>query len=144
MKQTDIAIESPCGADWNAMQRGDKSRFCSDCKKTVHDLSAMSRVDAERLLAQPAQQELCVRYLHNEMGHVMFADTFRDRPIPLVALLRKRATQAIAASALGVSLTACMGARMGKVVPKNPVPAPAPAAATTPASPPATAPAPKL
>lgn len=100
------------------MQRGDKSRFCGDCKKTVHDLASMSKAEASVLLAAPATEELCVRYLHDEMGHLVFVDTFRDRPIPLVALLRKRASQAVAVAALGMSLTACMGAmRPPKVVP---------------------------
>lgn len=100
------------------MQRGDKSRFCGDCKKTVHDLASMSKAEASVLLAAPANEELCVRYLHDEMGHLVFVDTFRDRPIPLVALLRKRASQAVAVAALGMSLTACMGAmRPPKVVP---------------------------
>jgi hypothetical protein len=150
MKNQDVAVESPCNANWSAMQRGDKSRFCGDCKKTVHDLTSMSKAEASALLAAPATEELCVRYLHDEMGHLVFVDTFRDRPIPLVALLRKRAGQAVAVAALGMSLTACMGAmRPPKVVPPTkPVPvepAPAPVEGDTTAptpTEPATAPTP--
>lgn len=130
MKNQDVAVESPCNANWSAMQRGDKSRFCSDCKKTVHDLTSMSQAEASTLLAAPATEELCVRYLHDELGHLVFVDTFRDRPIPLVALLRKRAGQAVAVAALGMSLTACMGARQYPKVmpPTKPIPvAPSPA-----------------
>lgn len=122
------------------MQRGDKSRFCGDCKKTVHDLAAMSKAEAAVLLAAPAMEELCVRYLHDELGHVVFVDTFRDRPIPLVALLRKRASHAVAVAAMGMSLTACMGAmRPAKVVaPTKPIlvePGPAPVTGDSPAAP---------
>ncbi len=118
------------------MQRDDKSRFCGDCKKTVHDLASMSKAEASVLLATTATEELCVRYLHDEMGHLVFVDTFRNRPIPLVALLRKRASQAVAVAALGMSLTACMGAmrRPNVVPPTKPLPVepgPAPIAANT-------------
>lgn len=71
----------------------------------------MSKAEAAVLLAAPTTEDLCVRYLHDEMGHLVFVDTFRDRPIPSVVLLRKRTSQAVAVAALGMSLTACMGAR---------------------------------
>ncbi len=121
------------------MQRGDKSRFCGDCKKSVHDLAAMTKLEASTFLAKTANEELCVRYLHDAMGHMVFVDTFRDRPIPLVALLRKRASQAVAVAALGMSLTACMGiARTPPPVDPTkpahvwPTPASSPDAGTTP------------
>ncbi len=133
------------------MQRGDKSRFCSECKTAVHDLSAMTKREAADLLAAPENASLCVRYLHDEMGHMLFVDTYRDRPIPMVALLRKRVTQAAAVAALGMSLTACMGARarpaMAPVKPTpveqaKPTEQPAPSPENTPTGTPAdTAPA---
>lgn len=43
---------------------GDHTRFCGQCAKSVHDLSAMSRAEAARLLA--GGDDLCVRYLHVE------------------------------------------------------------------------------
>ena len=139
MKHQLVNVEDRCDANWRDMQRGDKSRFCSDCKKSVHDLTAMTKIEASAFLAKNATQELCVRYLHDEMGHLVFVDTFRDRPIPLVALLRKRASQAVAVAALGMSLTACMGARRMlpvvapvKVMPVEPVSAQAAGDATTP------------
>lgn len=112
MHKDALPISEPCHADWNAMKRGDKSRFCGECKKSVHDVSKLSRAQADALFSAPATEGLCVRYLYDELGHVVFADTFRDRPVPAAALLRKTA-KAIAASALlalPLSLTACMGA----------------------------------
>ena len=71
IKRQDVVIESPCNANWSAMQRGDKSRFCNACKKTVHDLAGMAQREAAVLVAKPATEDLCVRYLHDELGHVV-------------------------------------------------------------------------
>lgn len=124
MHKDALPIAEPCHADWNAMKRGDTSRFCGDCKKSVHDLSKLSASRAAALFAAPATEGLCVRYLYDELGHVVFADTFRDRPVPVVALLRKTAKAAAAAAllALPLSLTACMGA-MQRPMPVAPPPA---------------------
>lgn len=112
MHKTDLPIAAPCHADWNAMKRGDKSRFCGECKKVVHDLTQLTRHEAKALLASSCDEAPCVRYLHDELGHVAFVDTFRDRPVPASALLRKVAKAAAATALLAVpmSLTACMGA----------------------------------
>ena len=116
MHKTDLPIAAPCHAEWNAMKRGDKSRFCGECKKTVHDLTKLTRHEAKALLASlewsGGDEGLCVRYLHDELGHVAFVDTFRDRSVPPSALLRKVAKVAVATALLAVpmSLTACMGA----------------------------------
>jgi len=125
MHKDELRIQEPCNVDWNAMKRGDKSRFCGECKKTVHDLSRLDAREAEALLSAPASEGLCVRYLHDALGHVVFADTFRDRPIPAFALLRKTAKAAAAAAmlVLPLSLTACMGARAMPPPPATPEPA---------------------
>ena len=125
MLKDDLRITEPCHADWNAMKRGEKSRFCGDCKKAVHDLSKLTRGEAKALLATPPTEGLCVRYLHDDLGHVAFVDTFRDRPVPVTSLLRKVAKSAATAALLAfpLSLTACMGAMQSP--PPRAVPTPA-------------------
>jgi hypothetical protein len=71
-----LEIKSPCPADWDAMSAaaGDaKSRFCQHCQKHVHDLSAMPRAAAERLVCQNAGN-LCIRMSLAPDGQVITLD----------------------------------------------------------------------
>lgn len=62
-----LTIPSPCDADWNAMTGNDQVRFCEHCKLDVHDLSLLTRPQAERLVAR-SKGRLCVRYHHDAKG----------------------------------------------------------------------------
>lgn len=111
-----------------------KKKFCVECKKHVHDLSRMTEEEARALLATPALEGLCIRYVYDAEGKVAF-----EAPLPASSLLRKakRFVAGAAALALPMSLNACMGAYKGPPA-KPPVPATAaPAIATS--SPTATA-----
>lgn len=126
------------------------SRFCGECNKHVHDLSQLTEHDARRLLASPATEGLCVRYLYDEAGRVRFAPDAAAAPA-LVAPSRlarvKRYVVAATALALPMSLTACMGAY---APPPQPAPPsrvatpnePAPPATSTPTASPLVVPAP--
>ena len=113
MRQNELRIETPCGMDYDAMiadPKTAKKRFCGECKKHVHDLSKMTKPEARALLAAPATEGLCIRYLYDAQGDVVFA----DRLVPTSALTRaKRFVTAAAALALPLSLNACMGAYAG-------------------------------
>ncbi len=110
MQATEIAIETPCGQDWQSMKPGDRKRFCGECKKHVHDLSSMSRAEAREVLQSRPTEGLCVRYLYDAHGDVVF----RDAPIP--ASFLSRAKRIAAAAALPMSLAACSGS-MGETPP---------------------------
>src|SRR5690242_16070069 len=120
MNRTDLPIASPCGVDWRGMKAVDVTkRFCDDCKKHVHDLSRMSRAEARALLAGPSTEGLCVRYLHDERGELLFEG--EPRLVPASRLLAlKRVVAAATLAAAPLSLTACMGA----AVPPQPPPCP--------------------
>ena len=45
-----IRIASPCTASWEDMRGDAKSRHCDQCDKQVHDLSQMTRAEAEGLV----------------------------------------------------------------------------------------------
>ncbi len=66
----DISIASPCSADWNSMRGNDQVRFCEHCNLNVHDLSAMSRMRAERLVSR-SNGRLCVRFISDSAGLLM-------------------------------------------------------------------------
>jgi hypothetical protein len=62
-----VTIPSPCNADWNQMIGNDQVRFCEHCKLDVHNLSQMTRNQAERLVAR-ANGRLCARYHYDPAG----------------------------------------------------------------------------
>jgi hypothetical protein len=155
MRTTDIPIASPCGADWRAMKPSDTKRFCDACRKHVHDLSAMTPEDARALLASPPTEGLCVRYLYDAHGDVVF----RGAPLlPTGILVRARRVAKVAAAAmLPMALAACssamqeeplpmtMGAVACPLPPPPPPPSPTGSASAAPRAmeaPPATSPSP--
>ena len=62
-----ITIPSPCTADWNSMIGNDQVRFCEHCSLDVHNLSLMTRNQAQRLVAR-SNGRLCVRYHYDPAG----------------------------------------------------------------------------
>ena len=62
-----LTVASPCVADWNAMTGNDQVRFCEHCSLDVHNLSSMTRSQAERLMAR-SNGRLCVQYIHDPNG----------------------------------------------------------------------------
>jgi len=68
-----LNVAEPCHASWKEMRGKGTGRFCGHCQKTVHDLSAMPREEAERLLCQSGG-ELCVRFTKSADGHVLTLD----------------------------------------------------------------------
>ncbi|MEP6819138.1 MAG: ankyrin repeat domain-containing protein [bacterium] len=62
-----VTINSPCSADWNSMIGNDQVRFCEHCNLNVHNLSLMTRNQAERLVAR-SNGRLCIRYHHDPTG----------------------------------------------------------------------------
>ncbi len=62
-----VTIPSPCNTDWNSMIGNDQVRFCGHCSLDVHNLSQMTRKQAERLVAR-SNGRLCVRYHHDAAG----------------------------------------------------------------------------
>ena len=62
-----VTINSPCSSDWDSMVGNDQVRFCKHCSLEVHNLSRMTRNQAERLVAR-SHGRLCVRYHHDPTG----------------------------------------------------------------------------
>ncbi|MGH9870919.1 MAG: ankyrin repeat domain-containing protein [Pyrinomonadaceae bacterium] len=62
-----LTVPSPCPADWNSMRGNDQVRFCEHCSLDVHNLSVMTRSQAERLVAR-SNGRLCIRYLRDPAG----------------------------------------------------------------------------
>jgi hypothetical protein len=101
-----VTIASPCNADWNAMTGNDQVRFCSHCNLDVHNLSRMSRSQAERLVAR-SNGGLCVRYHHDAAG--------RPATLPMRRKLHHigRRVSRIAAGAFTATLSVTSAAAQG-------------------------------
>jgi hypothetical protein len=69
-----IRVASPCNEDWDAMDGNDEVRFCNHCRRSVHNLSAMTRERALELVAR-SEGRLCVRYVQESSGEVVTTDT---------------------------------------------------------------------
>ena len=59
MNQDDARIRNPCFVDWNRMHGNAQQRFCTQCQKSVFNLSAMSEESARTIVNQGG---VCVRY----------------------------------------------------------------------------------
>jgi hypothetical protein len=68
-----IDVREPCPRNWNEMTGDDRTRFCAGCGMHVHNLSAMPRDDAERLVCESAGR-LCVRFERTQAGAVRTLD----------------------------------------------------------------------
>lgn len=69
----DIRIASPCTARWDDMKGDDRARFCPQCQKSVYDISALSRAEAEALVTQSGGSP-CIRLYRRADGTVLTAD----------------------------------------------------------------------
>jgi hypothetical protein len=81
MHRRSLPIANPCSQPFASMRGGESRRFCDSCRKDVHDLSAMTRVDAERFLAEHAGQRVCVRYRASHTGELRFRPAAAVRPV---------------------------------------------------------------
>jgi hypothetical protein len=96
-----IQIASPCSASWDDMAGTERMRFCNLCQKTVYNLSAMTREQAEKLISQK-EGKACVRLYRRHDGTVLTSDC----PVGLRAMRRRMALLAGGAAACLLALVA--------------------------------------
>ena len=90
-----LSIPVPCSADWELMTGDGRARFCSHCAKNVYDLSAMTRREAEALIASK-EGKLCGRVFRRPDGSVLTSDCHEGSRIR-VRRLSKAAVAALSA-----------------------------------------------
>jgi hypothetical protein len=105
MNRDEIPIASPCSADWTTMTLQDQGRFCDSCRKVVYDLERMSEPEALALLASPQTEGLCVRFVHDATGEIVFRRELTPR-----TRIRRTAAMVVAASVALTMSACCMGA----------------------------------
>jgi hypothetical protein len=96
-----LKVAAPCPADWDEMYafEGERVRYCSGCRLNVYNLSAMSRGEAEALIAR-AEGRLCVRFYRRADGSVLT----QNCPVGLRAVKARvsRAAQIVCGTVLGL------------------------------------------
>ena len=76
---TSLSIPKPCSQSWGAMAGDNRKRFCGECQKTVHDLSALTQAEAESLVQTVGSDGHlpCVQFYRRADGTVLTADSPR-------------------------------------------------------------------
>ncbi len=91
-----VRVASPCKADWDEMIGTDRVRFCGQCSLNVYNLSAMTRDEAESVIAAN-EGRLCVRFYRRRDGSIIT----QDCPVGLRAA-RARVSYVVKAMAAAV------------------------------------------
>src|SRR5712691_4728567 len=99
-----VRVASPCPADWDRMIGGDRARFCGQCELNVYNLSSMSTLEAESLIAR-TEGRLCVRYYRRRDGSIIT----QDCPVGLRRLKQRAARIKRAAASLVLGFLAGLG-----------------------------------
>jgi hypothetical protein len=82
----------------------DRVRFCGQCNLNVYNLSSMTKIQAESLIAD-TEGRLCVRFYRRADGSILT----RDCPVGLLAIRRRLSYLAKASSAAVLSFFAGLG-----------------------------------
>ena len=94
-----IRIASPCPVSWDQMTGDERVRRCDLCELNVYDISRMSRLEAESLIAK-SEGRICARLFRRSDGTVIT----RDCPVGLRAMRRRVVKTAGAVCAAIMSL----------------------------------------
>jgi len=79
-----LYVASPCFVDWEAMSGNDQARFCDRCQLNVYNISAMTRTQAEELIAK-TEGRLCTRLFRRADGTIIT----QDCPVGIRAIRRR-------------------------------------------------------
>ena len=99
-----VHVAAPCQADWNQMMGDERVRFCGECSLNVFNLSAMTRSEAEALIAR-SEGRLCVKFYRRRDGSIIT----QDCPVGLRAIRRRVSYLAKAIGSAVLSFMAVVG-----------------------------------
>jgi hypothetical protein len=86
-----LRIATPCPISWEQMTGDSRVRFCDHCRLNVYNISELSRIEAETLIAS-AEGRLCARLFRRADGTVLT----KDCPVGLRALRMRISKRAAA------------------------------------------------
>lgn len=68
-----LDVPAPCHEPWRRMSGDDRTRFCERCQHPVHNLSKMTRQEAEKILSD-SSDGVCVQFTRARDGNVRTLD----------------------------------------------------------------------
>lgn len=82
-----ITIEKPCQQDWDKMTNVENGKFCSQCCKTVVDMTKLSDSDISNLI-QSSSKSVCGKLLKSQLNHQYYVTPRPNKAsIPIRQLL---------------------------------------------------------
>jgi len=120
-----IHIPTPCHESWEAMDGDAQARFCAGCRKHVHNLSEMTRDEAQGVLDR-AEGHVCVRFFPDADGRPLTREDWAPpTPIADVPVFATRGWRrlAVALSGAVAVLMAGLGSAQAAIAPKTAQPA---------------------
>ena len=94
-----LRIATPCPISWEQMTGDNRVRFCDHCHLNVYNISELSRIEAETLIAS-TEGRLCARLFRRADGTVLT----KDCPVGLRALRMRVSKRTAAVFAVIVSI----------------------------------------
>ncbi|MEM7157621.1 MAG: hypothetical protein AAF799_32575 [Myxococcota bacterium] len=86
--RSQIPIPEPCPEDLSSVAPdGSGRRHCDRCRKSVHDLSEMTRAQAKLVVLRSRREEVCVRYACGADGQLRFRPSPTRARGPLITAL---------------------------------------------------------
>ena len=84
-----IRVARPCRQSWEGMEGDGAVRHCQTCRKNVHNLSLMTRAEAERFVNDLKGEKACVYFYRRGDGTLLTEDCpvgLREarRPLPWI------------------------------------------------------------
>jgi hypothetical protein len=104
-----LDVPNPCTVPWRSMTGSQQVRFCTQCRKNVYNLSAMTADEADAVLITESGTP-CVRFYRRADRTVVTADRCGNR----VSRSWRRFTAMLTAVLVGLaSLAGCDCSRLG-------------------------------
>jgi hypothetical protein len=104
-----FVVKAPCSQDWNDMVGDDKVRLCSQCNLNVHNVSAMTDVEAAVVLKRRQAERVCVYAYQRPDGSVI-----TDNCPTQLRKYRKKLRTTIAAAVVTVCYAAVLSAQASR------------------------------
>jgi hypothetical protein len=88
-----FTLATPCLEPWAKMRGDDRTRRCAACDLDVHDIAALTLVEARALLTDPASRRVCMRFFLRLDGTLLTRDC--PRGFRALRLFLRRQRQAL-------------------------------------------------
>ena len=102
----ELTVPIQCFVPWDSLNGDDVARHCSSCNQTVHNVSAMSTVEAAAFVAAN-EHNVCLRFYKRPDGTIITRDCQEEIPLRQKGVIRRAGLLIL--SWLGLSLIAGCG-----------------------------------